>query len=697
MAGANSQMSLVGLDFDTIKNNLKTYLKSQDTFKDYNFDGSGLSILLDVLAYNTQYNAFYLNMTANEMFLDTALQRSSVVSHAKLLNYTPKSVTAPISYINLVVTNVTDTSLTLPSYANFLSEPVGERRITYNFITTDSTTVNTDLNTNTATFNNIQIKQGIIVNYKFTVDTVANPTYTFQLPDNSIDTNTIKVSVQQSGSNSYSSIYNLSREYLLLNSTSEVFFLNESLNGNYEISFGDGILGKKLTDGNIVKVTYLITQGKSAMGANNFTLMDTVPGFTNYVISGSIPTTQGGEKETIDSVKYQAPKSYSAQNRAVSKEDYITLIQQNNIGLTFDAVNIWGGQENDPPVYGQVFVCLKPSGSYTLTDTQKDRLISDVIKPISIMTVEPTIVDPDYTYLKLNVNVIYDTKKTNLTSNDIKLLVSNTINSFATTTLNKFNSTFSSSELTHRINVSEQSIIANEVKVQIQKKIYPNLTTPTTYKLYYGTPLNKGMFSSGVNSYPSVQFRDKINPSIIIDGIYVEELPSSTGGVESISIINAGYNYQTVPTVTIQGDGIGATAQATLTTEGKIDSIKVVTSGNNYTSAIATITPASYDTSGQGAAAVVNLYGRYGNLRTYYNNTQNVKTIYNNNAGTIEYASGIVTLDAFNPIEINEPLGQFTVSVNPSSSILSSSYNRILTLDPFDPNAITVTVTAKSQ
>ena len=697
MAGANSQMSLVGLDFDTIKNNLKTYLKSQDTFKDYNFDGSGLSILLDVLAYNTQYNAFYLNMTANEMFLDTALQRSSVVSHAKLLNYTPKSVTAPIAYINLVVTNVTDTSLTLPSYANFLSEPVGERRITYNFITTDSTTVNTDLNTNTATFNNIQIKQGIIVNYKFTVDTVANPTYTFQLPDNSIDTNTIKVSVQQSGSNSYSSIYNLSREYLLLNSTSEVFFLNESLNGNYEISFGDGILGKKLTDGNIVKVTYLITQGTSAMGANNFTLMDVVPGFTNYVISGSIPTTQGGEKESIDSVKYQAPKSYSAQNRAVSKEDYITLIQQNNIGLTFDAVNIWGGQENNPPVYGQVFVCLKPSGSYTLTDTQKDRLIADVIKPISIMTVEPTIVDPDYTYVKLDVNVIYDPKKTSLTSNDIKLLVSNTINSFATTTLNKFNSTFSSSELTHRINVSEQSIIANEVKVQLQKKFYPNLTTPTTYKLYYGATLNKGMFLSGVNSSPAVQFRDKINLSSIIDGIYVEEVPSSTGGVETISIINAGYNYQTTPTVTIQGDGTGATAQATITTEGKIDSIKVVTSGNNYTSAIATITPASYDTTGQGAAAVVNLTGRYGTLRTYYNNTQNVKTIYNTNAGTIEYNSGIVTLNSFNPIEVDNPLGQFTVSVNPTSTIISSSYNRLLTLDPYDPNAVTVTVTAKSQ
>ena len=697
MSGANSQMSLVGLDFDTIKNNLKTYLKSQDTFKDYNFDGSGLSILLDVLSYNTQYNAFYLNMAANEMFLDTALQRASVVSHAKLLNYTPKSVTAPIAYINLVVTNVTDTSLTLPSYANFLSEPVGERRINYNFVTTDSTTVNTDLNTNTATFNHIQIKQGNIVDYSFTVDSAANPTYSFQLPDNSIDTNTIKVSVQQSGSNSYSSIYNLSREYLLLNSTSEVFFLNESLNGNYEISFGDGILGKKLTDGNIVKVTYLITQGTSAMGANNFTLMDVVPGFTNYVISGSIPTTQGGEKESIDSVKYQAPKSYSAQNRAVSKEDYITLIQQNNIGLTFDAVNIWGGQENNPPVYGQVFVCLKPSGSYTLTDTQKDRLIADVIKPISIMTVQPTIVDPDYTYVKLNVNVIYDPKKTNLTSNDIKLLVSNTINIFATTTLNKFNSTFSSSELTHRINVSEQSIIANEVKVQLQKKFYPNLTTPTTYKLYYGATLNKGMFLSGVNSSPAVQFRDKINLSSIIDGIYVEEVPSSTGGVETISIINAGYNYQTTPTVTIQGDGTGATAQATITTEGKIDSIKVVTSGNNYTSAIATITPASYDTTGQSAAAVVNLTGRYGTLRTYYNNTQNVKTIYNNNAGTIEYNSGIVTLDSFNPIEVDNPLGLFTVSVNPTSTILSSSYNRILTLDVYDPNAVTVTVTAKSQ
>ena len=692
MAGANSQMSLVGLDFNAIKNNLTTFLRSQDTFKDYNFEGSGLSVLLDVLAYNTQYNGFYLNMVANEMFLDTALQRSSVVSQAKLLNYTPKSAVAPTAFVNVVVTGVTQSSLTLPTYTNFLSESVDG--VNYNFVTTQSTTVNTDVN-NTVTFSNIELKQGVPLSYKFVVDSTSNPTYTFEIPDNAIDTSTLQVTVQQSSTNTSYQIYSPATDYLTLNSSSLVYFVNESFDGNYEIFFGDGILGNKLTDGNLVLVSYVSTQSSLSEGANNFVLMDSLANFGVTTVYGQTPASNGSDIESIDSIKFQAPKSYSAQNRAVTKDDYITLIQQNNIGVTFDAVNVWGGQENDPPVYGQVFVCLKPSGSYSLTETQKTRLINDVLKPISIMTVEPTIVDPDYTYLKFTVNVVYDAKKTNLGSSDIKNIVTSVINNFATTNLNSFNSTFSSSELTIAIQNSNQSIVANEISVQLQKKIYPNLTIPQTYNFYYNVPLTKGMFQSGVSSSPSVQFRDPINLANIINGVYVEEVPSSTGGLASVSLINSGYSYQYTPTVTILGDGTGATAQAILNTNGTLRTINVLTSGNNYTSAIVSITPATGDVTGTGASAVAVLEGQYGTLRTYYNNTSQVKSILNPNIGTIDYVNGIVTLNSFGPIEVDDPLGQFVMTVNPSTTIISSSLNKIITVDPFDPNAITVNVTAK--
>lgn len=323
MAGANSQINLVGLDFDTIKTNLKTFLKSQDTFKDYNFEGSGMSILLDVLAYNTQYNSFYLNMVANETFLDTALQRSSVVSQAKLLNYTPKSTIAPTAYVDVVVTGVSQSSLTLPAYTNFLSESVDGTN--FNFVTTETSVENTSANT--VTFSDVELKQGIPVTYRFTVDSTTNPTYTFELPDSTIDTSSLLITVQQSSSNSFSEVYTNSESYLMLDGDSRVFFLQESLNGNYEVIFGDGILGKKLIDGNIVIASYISTQGTSAAGANNFVLMDSISGFTNTIVYSKTKASPGSEKESIDSIKFQAPKTFASQGRAVTKDDYITAIQ----------------------------------------------------------------------------------------------------------------------------------------------------------------------------------------------------------------------------------------------------------------------------------------------------------------------------------------------------------------------------------
>jgi hypothetical protein len=695
MAGANSQISLVGLDFNEIKNNLKTFLQSQDTFKDYNFEGAGLSVLLDVLSYNTQYNAFYLNMVANEMFLDTALQRPSVVSHAKTLNYVPKSAAAPSALIDISVDNVTSSSLTLPLHTNFLSESIDG--VNYNFVTTGTRTENTNLNTSKVEFKGVEIRQGIPVNYNFVVNSTSNPSYTYELPDSSIDTSTISIFVQESSSNTQTTVYTYAQNYLELTGESTVYFLNETLTGTYEISFGDGIVGKRLVDGNIIKTSYITTQGKSAEGANNFVLMDSLSGFTNTTVTGSSPASQGSEKESIDSIKFQAPKSYSAQKRAVTKDDYITILQQNTLGIPFDAVNVWGGQENDPPVYGQVFVCVKPKGAYTLTDTQKTRLIQDVIKPISVMTVEPSIVDPDYTYIKLNVNVVYNPNKTTSSSSQIETLVKDTIINFGNTTLNSFNSTFSSSELTYKIQQSDPSIVANELSMQLQKKIYPTLSTTQTYNMYFGVPLEKGMFSSGVNSSPAIKLRDPLNLSNVIDGIYLEEVPSATGGISKITVINPGYGYQYAPTVSIIGDGTGATAEAIINTNGTINSINVTSSGNNYTSAIVTISATEGDTTGRGAAGVVTLEGQYGTIRSYYNNTLNAKTIFNENVGTIDYVNGIVSLVSFNPVDIDNPLGQLTMTVNPTTTIISSSRNKIITIDPFDSSAITVNVTAKSQ
>ena len=692
MAGANSNIQITDLDFSTIKNNLKTYLKSQDTLKDYDYDGSALSVLLDVLSYNTQYNAYYLNMVANEMFLDTALVRNSVVSQAKLLGYTPRSAVAPQALINLRVNQVTDNILTLPKFTNFLSEAIDG--IHYTFTTTDAYTVS--VSNNQALFENVVIKQGNPASYSYLVDETNNPTFTFKLKDVNVDTSTLQVLVQESSSNTSYEIYNKASDYLTLSGNSLVYFLQEGLNGLYEIYFGNGILGKKLKNGNIIRLSYIITSGKSAEKANSFILMDSVSGYANNAIDSVSPATQGYSKETISSIKFQAPKNYSAQGRAVTKEDYITAIQQNALGYSFDAVNVWGGQENNPPVYGQIFVSMKPSGGYNLTQTQKSRLIQDVIRPISVMTVEPTIVDPDYTYIKITANVYYDPKKTNSTASQIENNVRTAIYNIGLSNLNTFNSTFSSYLFNSAINNVDNSIITNEISIQLQKKFYPILSKPTTYTFYFGTPLEKGMFLSGINSSPSTQFRSIENPAVIVPGVFIEEVPSSTGGVESISILNKGFGYQYTPTVTIAGDGSGASAVATINTDGTIKSITVTSSGNNYTSAIATITPASGDTTGKLGAATVTLQGQYGTLRTYYNNTQFVKTVLNTNAGTVDYVNGIVTLNSLSPVQVDNDLGQLTITANPTTTIISSTYNRIITIDPYDPNAIVVNVIAKT-
>jgi hypothetical protein len=690
---SNTNIQITELDFSNIKNSFIQYLQGQDTFKDYNFQGSALSTILDVLAYNTQYNAYYLNMVANEMFLDSALQRASVVSHAKLLNYTPKSAIAPSATINFTANGVApNEAFTLPRFTNFLSEAIGG--VNYNFVTTESTTINNN-NDTSVTFSDIELKQGIPTTYRYVLNTTSNPKALFEIPDATIDTTTLNVFVQQNNANTNYDVYQSASNYLELNSSSLVYFLQESLTGTYEIYFGDGVLGKKLDNDNVIVLSYISTDGTSASGANNFVLMDSIPGMTSSSINPVVAASQGGTKESISSIKFQAPKSYSAQNRAVTKEDYITILQQNTLGISFDAVNVWGGEQNDPPVYGQVFVSLKPSGGYSLTATQKQRLISEVIKPISVLTVEPNIVDPDYTYLNISASVYYDPNKTSQTPLQLESGIKSSITTFAKNNLNTFNSTFSSYDLLSSIQNYSSSIISSDFSIKLQKKFYPNLSSSSSYNLYYGTQLEKSILQSGVTSFPAMQFRDPGNLANIIDGVYIEEVPQLTNGVESISILNPGFSYQYAPTITILGDGSGATAHAIIVS-GRISKIVVDSAGSGYTDAIATVTPNVNDTTGQFGSLVVNLEGRYGTLRTYYNNITNVKTILNANAGTIDYINGIITLTNFSPYQINSDLGALTISAKPTTTIISSTYNRIISVDEFDPNSVNVKVIAKS-
>jgi hypothetical protein len=685
---SNNNIIITDLDFSSIKQNFITYLQSQNTFKDYNFSGSAMSVLLDVLAYNTQYNAFYLNMVANEMFLDSAIQRESVVSHAKLLNYTPKSAIAPTAFINFQANGVANSSFTLPKYTNFMSQAVGG--VNYNFVTTTSYTVNTA--NSVASISNVQLKQGNPTTFSYTVNSVTNPSYTFQIPDGNIDTSTLQVTVQQSSSNTSYTVYQQASNYLTLSSSSTVYFLQEStLSGYYEIYFGDGILGNKLSDGNIIYISYISTSGTSSTGANNFVLMDSLQGLTSYNITPLISASNGSERESIDSIKFQAPKSYSAQNRAVTKDDYITLIQQNTTGLTFDAVNVWGGEEQAIPEYGKIFVAVKPTGGYTLTDNQKSVIINDIIAPVSVLTVTPEIVDVDYIYLLFNASVLYYSKNTNLTSSQISSLVNSGIITYCNNNLNTFNSTLVIGGLINYIQSLDNSIYAVDFDLYLQKRIIPQLNVKQTYTINFNNPLESGGGSESLQITPSFSQYD--SSGNYYPTVYFEVAPDSTTNIDSITVTSGGSGYVN-PSVTISGDGTGATASATVV-NGVITSITVTSGGSGYTQASIVIS----DISGSGAVAVAVIRGDYANLRTYYyvNGVKNILTSYSDtsNAGTVDFANGVVTLNNFNPVSLNNTDGILRVTAYSANRIVSSSYDKIITLDSNDASAITVNVTTK--
>jgi hypothetical protein len=684
MANIDAKLQVAELDFDTIKRNLKEFMQAQSEFSDYNFEGSGLSTLLDVLAYNTHYMGYYLNMVANEMFIDTALTRGAVVSHAKLLGYTPRSRVAAKAAVDLTITpvaNDSNSSIVIPRFTRFISET--KDGTNYIFVTPSARIVSK--NTTTGLFNveNLEIKEGQPVTFSYTYNSQTNPNQVFELQDSGIDTSTLFVAVQKSTQNANLETFVLAQDATDVDETAAVYYLEENKNGRYQIYFGDDVIGKKLSDGNIVIVSYVVTSGLSANGLKSFRLLDSILTNTTTTVTLRSESSAGALAETIDQIKFTAPKSYIAQNRAVTKNDYIALINRDY--PYFEAVNVWGGEDNEPPVFGKVFFTAKPLGGYEITTTEIEFVKNNVIKPFSVLTVTPEYVAADYNYLNLSVDVNFDPTKTNKTAEEVKTTIVNAVRNFANTSLDTFNNSFKVSQLSRVIDDSENSITSNDVKVIIEKRFAPDTTRSQSYSINFGTELQQGTTLQRLTSTPSFTYVDSAN---VERECFIEEVLQSYTGVEEIEVTAPGSGFTTTPSVIIEGDGTGAIAQA-LVVNGSIRKIQIVNAGTGYTSATARID------GGGGTGAVLRpiLQGRYGQLKIFTIVNSIKKTVVEN-IGTINYKTGLVTLNNFFPTAVSDPFGTLVIKATPTKKIFSSERNRIITLDLSDPTALSVTVNA---
>lgn len=478
----NLNLKVNELDFQGIKSNLRSFLRSQDQFKDYNFDGAGLSVLLDLLAYNTYYNSFYLNMVLNEAFLSTAQKRTSVVNAARALNYTPRSTSsAKITGTITVTPSGSPATVTIPAYTKFTGTLEG---VTFTFLNTESILITGDAGVYSTT---ATLTEGVFVRNNFVVNT-SDPDQKFQLLNALADTSTLVVKVLNSTADTTTRTFTNPENVIDLNADSLVYFLEESADGLYQVRFGDGVFGVALENGNVVVLEYLVSKGELANDIESVVYSGSIDGITNIAFVASASAAGGLAKETVNQIKFAAPKAYEAQNRAVTVEDYRALLLQQP---TVASVSVWGGEDNEPPEYGKVFVAIKPTVGVVLSATEKTNLIRSVINPKKILTVRTEIVDPEYIYLLITASVKYDSKVTTLSQNTIKENVITTIKNYNTSDIDEFSKYFRYSKLSRLIDLSERSILNCDlaVNLRVEKDIQLNVAQRVEIK-----------FSNAINS-----------------------------------------------------------------------------------------------------------------------------------------------------------------------------------------------------
>ena len=608
---ASNKISVTDLDFDYIKANLKSYLKVQTQFQDYDFDGSGMDVLLDVLAYNTHYMGYYANMVSNEMFLDSASLRSSVVSHAKHLNVIPTSITAPTAYLNMTFTPSTSpTSLTIAKDTQFKTVISG---ISYTFTTTTATTIIPI--SGVYSVNNLAIKEGIILTNSYTAN-LADPGQRFLIPNANVDTSAVTVKVQNSASDSTVVTYADGNAFDIttITSTQKVYFLQEVEEQKYEIFFGDGAVGKQLADGNIIFIEYLITNGVAGNKASSFTASGTVAGLTsaNYTLTVATAATGGAVIESIRSLKNNAPKLYQAQKRSTTKDDYKALLLGERTDI--ESLTVYGGEEASPPVYGKVYIAIKPTGNTSYSNTTKDAIKADILKKSNVVTVIPEIVDPIFYYILVETIINYDPVVLITTEDILKSAIDTSINSYFISNLQKFDQKFRYSVLTKAIDNTDSSIRNSKTSVKYQMRITPaTLGTTNTYTLEFNAPLTKS------------------------------------------TVVSTAFTASDGNTYYLLDDGAGI--------------IKVVRA--IYTNGVVTTyTPTTYFTLPSGST----------------------------NQGTIDYITGKVVLNNFNPYLITDGTSniKFTVTPDTNNQDVTPLREQILTTDTIDTAAIVINMVAET-
>ena len=474
------KLQISELDFDKIKANLKTFLQSQTQFQDYDFDGSGLSILLDVLSYNTHYLSYIANMSTNELYLDSADIRNNIVSLAKMLGYTPSSPRAPRASINIKLNDAIGSSVTMQKGTVFGTIV---DTVEYQYVTNEDITISPI--DGVYEFNNVTVYEGTLVTFKYAYD-INDPDQKLIVPTNTADTSTLKVTVQNSTTDTIQAVYTLAGGYNSVASDSKVYFIQESIDGKFQIYFGDGVTGKKLSDGNIVIMEYIITNRTDSNGASTFVLNGNVGGYTDVTITTNSNSQGGSEGETNESIKFNAPLQYTAQDRAVTATDYETLVK--SIYPNALSVSAWGGEDDETPQYGVVNISIKAASGSTLTDTTKADIVTQ-LRPFNVASVRPVIKDPETTSVLVTSTVKYDAKATAKTASTIKANVINILQVYNAENLQKFDAIFRYSKVTGLIDETDESILSNITTVKIRKNFTPILLTKFKYNVYFRNAL----------------------------------------------------------------------------------------------------------------------------------------------------------------------------------------------------------------
>ena len=475
-------LSVNSVDFDTIKSNLKTFLSNTDTFKDYDFEGSGLSVLLDALAYTTYYQGVYNNFVANEMFLDTAKQRSSIVSHAKSLGYPPSSYTAPTATVDLNLGSTLGFDSTFPAGSVFRTTISGKQ---YRFVNLESASLSLTADGATVPHvSNLTIKEGSIRNKTLLVPN-NDPYQKLLIDDEFVDTSTIKVTVQNSVSDrgGITNEWTLANDPVSITAGSNAYWIETEADGKYSVNFGDGVLGVTLATGNLVNVSYLSTNGPLANGVGRF---DDLTGQNSFAYGTGntvdvVSFASGGSiRQNAESIRRLAPKSYSMQNRAVTVSDFQTLIESNFSG--FSSVFVYGGEDATPPQFGSVIISFKPNTNTTVTSEFKNSVVN-FLKDRCPVTITPVVVDPTLTYLRFDTSVVYDPTQTALNRNAVKSFVQRNLSSYVLENTDDYDTLFSTSLLTKNTIDGEPSIVSLSTKVNMEVFVTPiNVSTDYTVK-----------------------------------------------------------------------------------------------------------------------------------------------------------------------------------------------------------------------